>query len=156
MLLWGFNIRVELPCVTPRKYCKHARASLMAQWERVCLSMLVTPVQFLLREDPTCFGATKPLCHSCWTCALEPRSQNHWDHLPQPLKSPHPRARAPQQEKPPQWEAHTPQLEGRLSLREDLAQPKINKQRKLLLKNLLALSGVTARNLNLLQNIQKN
>ena len=49
-------------------------------------------------EDPTCRGATKPVCHNYWACALEPTSHNYWAHAP--------RARAPQKEKPPQWEAH--------------------------------------------------
>ena len=50
-----------------------------------------TQVQFLVQEDPTCRGTTKPTSHDYW--------------------SPHPRAHALQQEKPPQWEAWTPQLE---------------------------------------------
>ena len=50
-----------------------------------------TWVQSLVQEDPTCHKATKPMGHSCWA------------HVP--------RARALQQEKPLQQEAHTPQLE---------------------------------------------
>ena len=54
------------------------------------------------------------MCHNYWACALEPTSHNYWAHEPQ-LLSPRattteadaPRACAPQQEKPPQWEAHT-------------------------------------------------
>ena len=60
-----------------------------------------TRVWSLVWEDPTCRGPT------------EPKSHNYWAHKPQ-LLSPHatttearaPRARALQQEKPPQWEAH--------------------------------------------------
>ena len=71
-----------------------------------------TWVWALVREDPTCRGATKPVRHNYWACALEPASHNYWAHVPQ-LLSPRattteahaPRARAPQQEKPPQWEA---------------------------------------------------
>ena len=48
-----------------------------------------TRVQALVQKDPTCCGATKPLRH------------NYWAHMP--------RARAPQHEKPPQWEARAPQ-----------------------------------------------
>ena len=63
-----------------------------------------TRVWALVWEDPTCRGATKPVRH------------NYWAHVPQ-LLSPRattteahkPRAHAPQQEKPPQWEACTPQ-----------------------------------------------
>ncbi|KAJ8791477.1 hypothetical protein J1605_004282 [Eschrichtius robustus] len=31
-----------------------------------------TRVQALIREDPTCHGATKPVRHNYWACALEP------------------------------------------------------------------------------------
>ena len=40
--------------------------SLMAQWLRLCLSMQGTQVQSLVREDPTCHGAAKPMHHSYW------------------------------------------------------------------------------------------
>ena len=72
-----------------------------------------TWVWSLVREDSTCLRATKPVCHNYWACALEPASHNYWAHVPQLLS---PRAttteacasgaRALQQEKPPQWEAH--------------------------------------------------
>ena len=39
-------------------------ASLVAQWLRICLPMLGTRVQALVREDPTCHGATKPVRHN--------------------------------------------------------------------------------------------
>ena len=45
-----------------------------------------TWVQSLIREDPTCYGATKPVHHNYWACAL-------------------------QQEKLPQLEAHPLELE---------------------------------------------
>ena len=38
--------------------------SLVAQWLRICLPMQGTRVRSLVREDPTCRGATKPLCHN--------------------------------------------------------------------------------------------
>ena len=76
---------------------------------------------------PTCHGATKAVRHNHWVSALEPASHNCWAHVPQQLKpacrrarvpqllSPcaatteacTTRARGPQQEKPPQWEART-------------------------------------------------
>ena len=56
-----------------------------------------TRVQALVREDLTCRGATKPVHHNYWTCALEPASHNYWACMP--------RAHAPQQDKPLQWEA---------------------------------------------------
>ena len=80
---------------------KKLRASLVAQWLRIHLPKQGTRVRALVQEGPTCRGETKPLCHNYWACTLEPVSQNYWAHMP--------RACAPQQEKPPQWEAHTPQ-----------------------------------------------
>ena len=40
------------------------RASLVAQWLRIHLPMQGTRVRALVREDPTCRGATKPVCHN--------------------------------------------------------------------------------------------
>ena len=39
-------------------------ASLVAQWLRIRLPMQGTRVQALVREDPTCRGATKPVRHN--------------------------------------------------------------------------------------------
>ena len=39
-------------------------ASLVVQWLRIRLQMQGTRVQALAREDPTCRGATKPVCHN--------------------------------------------------------------------------------------------
>ena len=58
--------------------------SLVAQWLRIHLQMQGTQVRYLVREDPTCHGATKPLCH------------NYWAHAPQLLKPVRSRARVPQ------------------------------------------------------------
>ena len=55
-----------------------SRASLVAQWLRVCLPMQGTWVRALVREDPTCRGATGPRHHSYWACALELASHNCW------------------------------------------------------------------------------
>ena len=41
------------------------RASLVAQWLRICLPMQETRVRALVWEDPTCHGATKPVSHNC-------------------------------------------------------------------------------------------
>ena len=73
--------------------------------------MQETRVQSLGLEDPTWGGAAKPVHHSYWTCALEPGSLDCWDHTRQLAKPTLPTALAPQQEKPPQWEAWAPQLE---------------------------------------------
>ena len=64
------------------------RASLVAQWLRVCLPMQATQVRALVWEDPTCRGATGPVSHNYWACASG--------------------ACALQQERPRQWEARTP------------------------------------------------
>ena len=45
-----------------------------------------TRVQALVREDPTCRGATKPMRHNYWDCTLEPVSHNYWAHGLQLLK----------------------------------------------------------------------
>ena len=62
------------------------RTSLVAQWLRIHLPMQGTWVRALGREDPTCRGATKPVCHNYWACALETTSHNYWAHVPQLLK----------------------------------------------------------------------
>ena len=38
--------------------------SLVAQWLRIRLPVQGTRVQALVQEDPTCRGATKPVCHN--------------------------------------------------------------------------------------------
>ena len=43
--------------------CKY-RASLVAQWLRICLPMQGTRVRALVWEDPTCCGATRPMSHN--------------------------------------------------------------------------------------------
>ena len=60
--------------------------SLVVQWWRICLPMQGTRVRALVWEDPTCCGATKPVRHSYWACALEPVSHNYWARMPQLLK----------------------------------------------------------------------
>ena len=80
-----------------------------------------------IQKDPTCQGATKPVRHNYWTCTVEPGSCNYWAHVPEIQKPARPRAYAPQQEKPPQWEIRASQLEKSLYTNEDPAQPKINK-----------------------------
>ena len=42
-----------------------ARASLVAQWLRICLLMQGTRVRALVWEDPTCHGAAGPVSHNC-------------------------------------------------------------------------------------------
>ena len=42
----------------------HVRASLVAQWLRICLLMQGTRVRALVWEDPTCRGAAGPVSHN--------------------------------------------------------------------------------------------
>ena len=79
--------------------------SLVAQWLRIHLPMQGTRVRALVREEPTCRGATKPVRHNYWACALEPTCRNYWSPRATTTEAHAPRARAPQQEKPLQWEA---------------------------------------------------
>ena len=46
-----------------------SRASLVAQWLRICLPMQGTRVRALVWEDPTCRRATRPVSHNYWACA---------------------------------------------------------------------------------------
>ena len=62
------------------------KASLVVQWLRILLAMQEHQIQ----EDPTCHRATKPMPH------------NDQVHTLKLLKPTHPRACAPQQEKPQQ------------------------------------------------------
>ena len=42
----------------------NSKTSLVVQWLRICLPTQGTQVPSLVREDPTCLGAAKPLCHN--------------------------------------------------------------------------------------------
>ena len=41
-----------------------AQTSLVVQWLRICLPIQGTRVRALVRGDPTCHGATKPVHHN--------------------------------------------------------------------------------------------
>ena len=61
--------------------------SLVAQWLRIHLPMQGTWVRALVREDPTCRRATKPVLLNYWACALEPASHNYWSpHALEPVR----------------------------------------------------------------------
>ena len=64
------------------------------EWLRIRLPMQETWVRALVQEDPTCRGATKPMCHNYWACALEPTCLNYWAHEPQ-LEKAHMQQRRP-------------------------------------------------------------
>ena len=88
-LLWHLAGLCISPKPPKRKIpFKEARASLVAQWLRICLPMQGTRVRALVWEDPTCRGATRPVSHNYWACASG--------------------ACAPQQERPRRWEARAP------------------------------------------------
>ena len=60
--------------------------SLVGQWLRIRLPTQGIWVRALVWEDPTCRGATKPMCRNYWACALGPASHNYWAPVPQLLK----------------------------------------------------------------------
>ena len=97
--------------------------------------MQETLVPSLVWEDPTCRGATKPVRHNYWACAVEPANCKYWAHelqLPKPM---HPRAvlcnkrsrlsekRTSSREQP----SLASTREKDLCSNKDPAQPKINK-----------------------------
>ena len=70
-----------------------------------------TGVWALVQEDPTCRRATKPMRHNYWDWALQLEPQLL--SPPATTTEAHtPRACAPQQEKPPQWEAPRTKMKG--------------------------------------------
>ena len=60
--------------------------SLVVQLLRIHLPMQGTWVRALVKEDPTCRGAYKPMRHNYWAFTLEPASLNYWAGVPQLLK----------------------------------------------------------------------
>ena len=117
--------------------------SLVVQWLRIRLPMQGTRIRALVREDPTCRRAAKPVRHNYWACALEPTSHNYWSPRATTTEARAPRARALQQEKPPRWEARAPQQRAAPAHHnwrkpvwgnEDPTQPKLNKINKFIRK----------------------
>ena len=74
---------------------RHCWASLVTQWLRIRLPMQGTRVRALVREDPTCHRATKPVRHNYWACAIEPASHNFWSPCATTTEARVLRARAP-------------------------------------------------------------
>ena len=56
----GIDLK-EMKSLSQKDICG---TSLVAQWLRIRLPMQGTWVRALVREDPTCRGATKPLYHN--------------------------------------------------------------------------------------------
>ena len=50
---------------------KPGRSSLVTQWIRIHLPRQGTQVRSLGREDSTCYGISKPVCHNCWGPVLQ-------------------------------------------------------------------------------------
>ena len=91
--------------------------------------MQETWVQSLSWEDPTCCGATKPLHHNHWACALEPERHNYWSVCALEPVEPALHKKSHRNEKPAHHNQSSPdstQLEKRPHSNEDPAQPKIN------------------------------
>ena len=86
-------------------------ASLVIQWLIIRLAMQGTLLPSQVQEDPTGLRSAEPMRHNSWTCPLDPSSCNCWAHTSQLLKLMCPRDCTPQQERLPQWEACTLQLE---------------------------------------------
>ena len=86
-------------------------ASLVAQWEGICLPVQETRVWSLTWEDPTCHRASQPVRHN-----YEPALHNYCSPR-------HPGARAPH--KRGRHRSHTQQRERRPRSQQDPVQPKI-------------------------------
>ena len=98
--LWEFPVRGRSEYGEAVKKSSE-RASLVEQWLRIHLPMQGTRVRALVGKIPRaaeqlspCATTTEPALYSPWGTTTEARV---------------PRARALQQEKPQQWEAHAPQ-----------------------------------------------
>ena len=92
-----------------------------------------TWVRALVWEDPTCRGAAKPVRHNYWACTLEPASHNYWSLRATTTEAHVHRARAPQREKPPQWEA--PALQQSSPRLRQLEKARVQQQRPNAAKN---------------------
>ena len=82
----GLDVRRKVEGFRTRAKEHRLGTSLVAQWLRIRLPLQGTRARSLVQEDSTCHGATKPVSHNYWACALEPVSHNYWAHEPQLLK----------------------------------------------------------------------
>ena len=62
---------IPIMCVQTQCLRKRQGTFPVAQWLRIRLPMQGTRVRSLVREDPTCRGATKPECRNYWACVLQ-------------------------------------------------------------------------------------
>ena len=63
---------------------RKGRTSLVVQGFKVYPPVRGTQVRSLVVEDATCLGATKPICHNCEACALEPGNHSLSPHATAP------------------------------------------------------------------------
>ena len=63
ILLSGASTGQVNPYLADTVFFSRGKAS-VAQWLRICLPVQGTRVRALVREDPTCHGAAKPVCHN--------------------------------------------------------------------------------------------
>ena len=78
---WRLKGKVHVCLVWNNKIQKSNVGCGLPWWlsgKRIHLPMQETQVRSLVQEDPTCCGATKPVHHDCWACALEPGNCNYW------------------------------------------------------------------------------
>ena len=108
-LLPNWKILTWLDISKIRKRNLQFRASLVAQWYRICLPMQEAQVWFLVWEDSTCRRVTKLVHHNYWLCfrGQELQLLNPCAAVTEVCV---PWACTPQ-EKPLQWEAQARQLE---------------------------------------------
>ena len=76
--------------------------SLVVQWLRIRLPMQGTRVRSLVREDPTCCRATKPVHPQLLSLCSRAREPQLLSPRATTNEACVPRAHVPQQEKPPQ------------------------------------------------------
>ena len=104
------------------------RASLVVQWWRIHLPMQKTEVRSLVQENSTCLGATKPVYHNYWACALEPGSHNYCARVPyNPYSATREDITMRSLSTAMKNSPYSPQLEKSPCSNWDQAQPKINK-----------------------------
>ena len=103
-IYWHAKMLIRYFWVNKANYKTAWGTSLVAQWLRIHLPMQGTRVRSLVLEDPTCGRATKPMHRNYWACVLQLLSL-----CAVTTEARAPRARDPQQEKPPRWEVCAPQ-----------------------------------------------
>ena len=71
--LQGTNVEGKKPVIKG-----YTRASLVVQWLRIALWCKGPWFDPWSGRIPYCCRASKPVCHNCWACTLEPMSCNYW------------------------------------------------------------------------------